>query len=240
MARPGAKKRVNSEPTIMRRAPDGSAFLTCEACSTKVPVATADMHSCENDAAFKATLERLRLEFRERMAEEAAAKKQKAEKAKPAKGEKGEKAEKAKPGKGEKKGEKVEKRKAEKDPNAPKKPTTAYFLFLEDFRKQFKDENPDVKGVTEMSKAAGIKWKSLTDEEKEKYTKGAAERKKEYEAKMEEYNMQSRAEGVGETEDEDEETHEEESKPAKKKRLVSKQTKEDETLNEELQDDIAD
>ncbi|CAI7841274.1 unnamed protein product, partial [Closterium sp. NIES-54] len=182
-----------------------------EACSSKVPVATADMHSCENDAAFKDTLERLRLEFRERMTEEAAAKKQKVE----------EKQQKSNPAKEEKQ----HKRKAEKDPNAPKKPTTAYFLFLEDFRKQYKEEHPESKGVTEMSKAAGLKWKSLTEEEKEVYNKGASERKKAYEAQLEEYNMQSRVEGVGDTEDDDEK-HEEAPKPAKKKRLVSKKTEE--------------
>ncbi|KAH8935472.1 hypothetical protein BDL97_17G029200 [Sphagnum fallax] len=38
--------------------------------------------------------------------------------------------------------------KAAKDPNAPKRPPTAFFLFLNEFRKTFKEEHPDVKGVT--------------------------------------------------------------------------------------------
>jgi hypothetical protein len=41
--------------------------------------------------------------------------------------------------------------KAAKDPNAPKRPPTAFFLFLNEFRKSFKEEHPDVKGVTMVS-----------------------------------------------------------------------------------------
>jgi hypothetical protein len=41
--------------------------------------------------------------------------------------------------------------KAAKDPNAPKRPPTAFFLFLHEFRKSFKEEHPDVKGVTMVS-----------------------------------------------------------------------------------------
>jgi high mobility group protein B1 len=41
--------------------------------------------------------------------------------------------------------------KAAKDPNAPKRPPTAFFLFLNEFRKTFKEEHPDVKGVTMVS-----------------------------------------------------------------------------------------
>ncbi|CAI5490195.1 unnamed protein product [Closterium sp. Naga37s-1] len=66
---------------------------------------------------------------------------------------------------------------------------------------------------------------SLNLQEKEVYNKGASERKKAYEAQLEEYNMQSRVEGVGDTEDDDEK-QEEAPKPAKKKRLVSKKTEE--------------
>ncbi|KAH9557804.1 hypothetical protein CY35_07G104200 [Sphagnum magellanicum] len=53
--------------------------------------------------------------------------------------------------------------KAAKDPNAPKRPPTAFFLFLNEFRKTFKEEHPDVKGVTMVGKAGGEKWKDMTD-----------------------------------------------------------------------------
>ncbi|KAL5991466.1 hypothetical protein ACLOJK_012375 [Asimina triloba] len=37
---------------------------------------------------------------------------------------------------------------AAKDPNKPKRPPSAFFLFLEEFRKVFKQENPNVKAVS--------------------------------------------------------------------------------------------
>uniref|UniRef100_I1JLG8 HMG box domain-containing protein n=1 Tax=Glycine max TaxID=3847 RepID=I1JLG8_SOYBN len=36
-------------------------------------------------------------------------------------------------------------KKAKKDPNKPKRPPSAFFVFLEEFRKTFKAENPNVK-----------------------------------------------------------------------------------------------
>ncbi|MCI30069.1 high mobility group B protein 1-like, partial [Trifolium medium] len=53
-------------------------------------------------------------------------------------------------------------KKAKKDPNKPKRPPSAFFVFLEDFRKTFKAENPNVKAVSAVGKAGGEKWKSLT------------------------------------------------------------------------------
>ncbi|CAI9301824.1 unnamed protein product [Lactuca saligna] len=37
--------------------------------------------------------------------------------------------------------------KAAKDPNKPKRPASAFFVFMEDFRKQFKEDHPDNKSV---------------------------------------------------------------------------------------------
>ncbi|CAA3022992.1 Hypothetical predicted protein [Olea europaea subsp. europaea] len=51
---------------------------------------------------------------------------------------------------------------AKKDPNKPKRPPSAFFVFLEEFRKTFKKENPDVKGVSAVGKAGGEKWKSMS------------------------------------------------------------------------------
>ncbi|KAL0451031.1 UNVERIFIED_CONTAM: High mobility group B protein 1 [Sesamum latifolium] len=39
-------------------------------------------------------------------------------------------------------------KKAKKDPNKPKRPPSAFFVFLEEFRKTFKKENPNVKAVS--------------------------------------------------------------------------------------------
>ncbi|XP_028086653.1 high mobility group B protein 1-like [Camellia sinensis] len=51
---------------------------------------------------------------------------------------------------------------AKKDPNKPKRPPSAFFVFLEEFRKTFKRENPLVKAVSAVGKAGGEKWKSMS------------------------------------------------------------------------------
>ncbi|KDO47714.1 hypothetical protein CISIN_1g030283mg [Citrus sinensis] len=53
-------------------------------------------------------------------------------------------------------------KKAKKDPNKPKRPPSAFFVFLEEFRKTFKKENPNVTAVSAVGKAAGGKWKSMS------------------------------------------------------------------------------
>jgi hypothetical protein len=57
----------------------------------------------------------------------------------------------------------------------------------ETFRKTFKEENPDVKGITASAKAGGEKWLQLSDEEKAPYISEAAKRKAKYETAMATY-----------------------------------------------------
>ncbi|XP_021903926.1 HMG1/2-like protein isoform X2 [Carica papaya] len=68
----------------------------------------------------------------------------------------------------------------DKDPNKPKRPPTAFFVFLEEFRKVYKEEHPNVKAVSAVGKAGGQKWKSMTQAEKAPYEAKAAKRKSEY------------------------------------------------------------
>nr|AEX55234.1 HMG transcription factor [Allium sativum] len=70
----------------------------------------------------------------------------------------------------------------------PKRPPSAFFVFMEDFRKIFKEKNPDNKQVSAVGKAAGDKWKSLTAAEKAPYEAKAAKRKAEYTKTMAAYN----------------------------------------------------
>ncbi|MFX6573971.1 HMG-box domain-containing protein, partial [Acinetobacter baumannii] len=77
---------------------------------------------------------------------------------------------------------------AAKDPNKPKRPPSAFFVFMEDFRKQYKEKHPNNKSVAVVGKAGGDKWKSLSDEEKAPFQAKAEKRKEEYEKKMEAYN----------------------------------------------------
>ncbi|KAA8532070.1 hypothetical protein F0562_006788 [Nyssa sinensis] len=57
----------------------------------------------------------------------------------------------------------VKKGKAAKDPNKPKRPASAFFVFMEEFRKQYKEKHPNNKSVSVVGKAGGDKWKSLSE-----------------------------------------------------------------------------
>ncbi|XP_010253859.1 PREDICTED: high mobility group B protein 1-like isoform X1 [Nelumbo nucifera] len=92
-----------------------------------------------------------------------------------------------KPDKGSKRKAKKEKL-AKKDPNKPKRPPSAFFVFLEEFRKTYKQDHPNVKAVSAVGKAGGEKWKSLSVAEKAPYEAKAAKKKSEYEKLMNAYN----------------------------------------------------
>ncbi|XP_010262835.1 PREDICTED: high mobility group B protein 1-like [Nelumbo nucifera] len=125
----------------------------------------------------------------------------------------------SKPDKSSKRKAKKE-RLAKKDPDKPKRPPSAFFVFLEEFRKTYKQENPNVKAVSAVGKAGGEKWKSMSDAEKAPYEAKAAKKKSEYEKLMNAYNKkQESAADDGDEEsdrsrseinDEDEESGEEE------------------------------
>ncbi|XP_012942968.2 FACT complex subunit SSRP1 [Aplysia californica] len=72
-----------------------------------------------------------------------------------------------------------------KDPNKPKRPQSAYFLWLNEHREQIKEENPGI-SITDVSKKAGEMWKAVTD--KTEWDEKAKEAKAEYQKAMEEYN----------------------------------------------------
>jgi high mobility group protein B3 len=88
----------------------------------------------------------------------------------------------AKPRKSTKKDKKA------KDPNKPKRPASAFFIFMEEFRQQYKEKHPNNKSVSVVGKAGGDKWKSLSDAEKAPYAAKAEKRKAEYEKNMKAYN----------------------------------------------------
>ncbi|XVF67052.1 hypothetical protein PTKIN_Ptkin10aG0090100 [Pterospermum kingtungense] len=167
---PKPRKRVDAASTAapttsLVRAKDGSAFAKCEECNKTVPVALISMHDCSLDAKVKMNLESQVIEMPTEV------KKKPAERKKPTSTEPNPKKKKLKKG---------------KDPNAPKRPPTAFFLFMDDFRKSYKEANPDAKGVTGVAKEGGAKWKSMSEEEKKAYVDKAAELKAEYEKALEE------------------------------------------------------
>ncbi|KAL9981414.1 hypothetical protein ACROYT_G010115 [Oculina patagonica] len=76
------------------------------------------------------------------------------------------------------------KKKAKKDADAPKRPMSAYMLWLGEIREQIKQENPGI-SVTEVSKVAGEKWKQIED--KSEWQEKAKQAKLVYEEQMKAY-----------------------------------------------------
>eukprot|EP00252_Welwitschia_mirabilis_P026648 TRINITY_DN87_c0_g1_i2.p1 TRINITY_DN87_c0_g1~~TRINITY_DN87_c0_g1_i2.p1 ORF type:complete len:145 (+),score=47.39 TRINITY_DN87_c0_g1_i2:165-599(+) len=91
----------------------------------------------------------------------------------------------------------------EKDPNKPKRPPSAFFVFMEEFRKQFKEKNPNNKSVAAVGKAGGDKWKSMSEAEKAPYIQKASKRKTDYEKSMAAYNKKQSGGPAEEAEESD-------------------------------------
>ncbi|ELU12309.1 hypothetical protein CAPTEDRAFT_56147, partial [Capitella teleta] len=73
-----------------------------------------------------------------------------------------------------------------RDKNRPKRPQSAYFLWLAGFRTRMKDKIPVNK---ELLRAAGEHWKRLTEVEKAPYEQMAEGERRKYEEAMRQYNM---------------------------------------------------
>ncbi|XP_012277915.1 FACT complex subunit Ssrp1 [Orussus abietinus] len=101
---------------------------------------------------------------------------------------------------------KPRKPKKERDENKPKRPATAFMLWLNSTRDQIKADNPGI-AVTEIAKKGGEMWRDLKD--KSEWEQKAAKAKKEYAESMEEYKASGGS-----------------SKPAEKKEKSDKKKKE--------------
>uniref|UniRef100_A0A2A4J926 FACT complex subunit SSRP1 n=1 Tax=Heliothis virescens TaxID=7102 RepID=A0A2A4J926_HELVI len=75
-------------------------------------------------------------------------------------------------------------KKREKDVNAPKRPATAFMLWLNENRRGIVDANPGIK-VTEIAKKGGELWRDLKD--KSEWEEKAAKSKEEYNIAMKKY-----------------------------------------------------
>ncbi|XP_060188537.1 high mobility group B protein 3-like [Lycium barbarum] len=64
----------------------------------------------------------------------------------------------------------------------------AYFIFMEEFRKQFCEQNPSIKSIAAVAKAGGSKWKQMSDAEKAPYMAEEEKRKLEYAKRTNVYN----------------------------------------------------
>lgn len=206
---PRSRKRV--EAAVLKRARDGSAFTRCEACSKNVPVVLIDLHSCSLDSKIRSSLESQVVE----KAVEIAAKTEKKRKSPSAGAGKGKKS---------KAGEAGAKK---------KRPQTAFFLFMSDFRVEFKASHPDEKGVSAVGKAGGEKWRSMTAEEKQPYIDQAKELKAKFDSGegSAENNVGDEEKGEGDAEEVEEEEQEVD-QPEKEEEC------EEEEEKNELDDDI--
>ncbi|XP_044474884.1 high mobility group B protein 2-like [Mangifera indica] len=94
--------------------------------------------------------------------------------------------------------------KAAKDPNKPKRPASAFFVFMEEFREQYKKDHPKNKSVAAVGKAGGEKWKSMSDADKAPYVAKAEKRKSDYEKELKNYNKRQAEAPKAEDEEESE------------------------------------
>jgi len=78
-------------------------------------------------------------------------------------------------------------KKAKKDPNKPKRNMSAFFLYSNAVRSTVKEENPEAK-FGDIAKIISVQFKALSDSERAKYNKLAAEDKVRYQEAMVEYN----------------------------------------------------
>jgi len=109
-----------------------------------------------------------------------------------------------------------------KDANKPKRPQSAYFMFLADFRLKEKKNFQHEGGHKDLIRAAGERWNQLSAPEKAPFEKLALVEKEKYEVAMADYaaggssaKRSKAANGaaaeVDDDEDEDEEEEEDES-----------------------------
>uniref|UniRef100_A0A182QH05 HMG box domain-containing protein n=1 Tax=Anopheles farauti TaxID=69004 RepID=A0A182QH05_9DIPT len=84
------------------------------------------------------------------------------------------------------------KRKQLKDPNAPKRPLTAFFLYTRDERDKVKALNPEY-GVGAVAKELGRMWSTIDPDIKQQYLMKAQQDKQRYEQELVAYkqNMQN-------------------------------------------------
>merc|ERR1712039_157979 len=112
-----------------------------------------------------------------------------------------------------------EEKRAKKDPNAPKKPAGgAYGVFLAENRAKIVASLPKDHKITDVTKAAGVQWKALSDAAKKPYEAKYQKKQAEYVKALEEYKKANPDADAGEQDDDEEEEEE----PASKKEAAPK------------------
>jgi len=78
-----------------------------------------------------------------------------------------------------------------KQQGAPKRPMSAYFLYMNAHRDEFKKEHPDLKMI-QLTPLIAKEWKEAEDDVKQEYLDDAAERKSKYQAERKKYEASSK------------------------------------------------
>ncbi|KAJ6223768.1 hypothetical protein RDWZM_002313 [Blomia tropicalis] len=73
-----------------------------------------------------------------------------------------------------------------RDESKPKRPGTAFMLFMVDFRKEMAGKEPEG-GVAALAKLGGERWRNMTEEDKRPYVEKQNAERVRYESSMEEY-----------------------------------------------------
>ncbi|XP_041089100.1 high mobility group protein B1a [Polyodon spathula] len=90
---------------------------------------------------------------------------------------------------------KGEKMKRTKDPNAPKRPPSAFFVFCAEHRSKIKAETPGL-SIGDVAKKLGGMWNNTSSEDKQPYEKKAAKLKEKYEKDVAAYRATGKSEGA--------------------------------------------
>ncbi|CAL8374368.1 high mobility group protein B1b isoform X1 [Gadus morhua] len=88
---------------------------------------------------------------------------------------------------------KGQKKKRFKDPNAPKRPPSAFFLFCADFRQKVKTDTPGL-SIGDTAKKLGEMWNNSSPEDKQPYEKKASKLKEKYDKDMIAYRTKGKVE----------------------------------------------
>lgn len=83
-------------------------------------------------------------------------------------------------------GRKGKKQKRKKDPNAPKRPQTAFFLFCADRRDALRQQFPDLR-IGDIAKKLGEEWSKCVGDDRARYDATAKDQKELYRQQMEAY-----------------------------------------------------
>ncbi|XP_042081761.1 deoxyribonuclease-1-like 2 isoform X2 [Haplochromis burtoni] len=104
-------------------------------------------------------------------------------------------------------GAKKGKKKKKKDPNAPKRPPSAFLIFTSEHREKIKADNPVI-SITDIAKNFGEMWKKMSTTEKAPYEAKYAKLKEKYEMEVAAYRAKG-AKNVEPADDDDEDEDDE-------------------------------